>query len=43
MRANVTVDASIVDQWVGNDMSVDHHGINFMDPDFVNESFNQGY
>ncbi|ROW01886.1 hypothetical protein VMCG_05658 [Cytospora schulzeri] len=43
MRDNVTVDTSTMDQWMGNDTSIDHQDITFMDPDFIGGSFTQGF
>lgn len=43
MRDNMTADASMVDQWMGSDMSLDHQTINLMNPNIMNETFDQGF
>ena len=41
MQADGIFDASRMDQWMGNDMSVDHPDIDLMGPDLLKEPFNR--
>ncbi|KUI60259.1 hypothetical protein VP1G_07436 [Cytospora mali] len=39
MRANVDLDASTMDEWVGNDMLFENQGIDFLNPSFMDGSW----